>query len=225
MLAYTVAGGFPDKYAFYKGYRRNFRVEFAATDREYSVVLFERTDAIHYENCFARGVFSDLDRLVMVIHCWVGDLGDISGLKMKFDELELFEDIEYVHPNEDIDRAWTKVKNMLFNYTGFWKQREWENRYNELLLAAKKCECFAAYYPFCSHHWLRFSIDKEHSVFPPLSCSIMPAWHTLEKPNIYEKPYVCWGESPSNDDSFETAEEALDTYAKKLAEVMLRNEQ
>lgn len=131
-LASTIDGTFPDKYAFHTMSGRSFRVEFASADENFSIVLYERTDKQNYENCFARGLFADLDRLATVLDLWVDKQKDISELKINFDELELYSDFEVKHPNHDIDKAWTKVKNMFFNDSEFWKQTEWKERYLQM---------------------------------------------------------------------------------------------
>jgi hypothetical protein len=93
-LASTIDGTFPDKYSFYNKLGRSFRTEFASTDKEFSIVLYEQTDKQNYENCFARGLFIDLDRLVSVIELWVDKQKDILEIKSQFDELELYSDFE-----------------------------------------------------------------------------------------------------------------------------------
>ena len=109
-LASTIDGTFPDKYSFYNKVGRSFRAEFASTDKDYSIVLYERTDKQNYENCFARGLFTDLDRLTIVIELWVDKQKEISEIKSQFDELELYSDFETKNPNQDIDKAWTKLR-------------------------------------------------------------------------------------------------------------------
>src|SRR5688572_7348539 len=69
-LASTIDGTFPDRYAFYNHSGRSFRIEFGPTDKDFSIVLFERTDKQNYEECFARGLFTNIDRLVNVIDIW-----------------------------------------------------------------------------------------------------------------------------------------------------------
>ena len=113
--------------------------------------MFERTDKQDYESCFARGLFTDLNRLTTVIDLWVDKQKNISEIKSKFDELELFLDFEIKNPNQNIDKAWTKVKNMFFNDTEFWKQTEWNERYLEMLNEAIRHTAFESYSPFTSH--------------------------------------------------------------------------
>ena len=217
-LASTIDGTFPDKYSFSNKTGRSFRTEFASTDKNFSIVLFERTDKQNYEDCFARGLFNDLDRLAAVIDLWVDKQNSISEIKSKFDELEHYSDFEFNNPNPNIDKAWTKVKNMFFNNTKFWKETEWNKRYLEMLNEAKRHKAFENYFPFTSHYWLRFSIDKEIKETWPLDTYIIPTMYSVEVPNTLGKFYVSYNDKLMGGQFFETAKEALDFYAEKLKE-------
>ena len=222
-LATTIDGVLPDKYAFYDKPGRSFRTEFASTNQEYSVVLFERTDERNYENCYARGLFVNLDLLAKVIRLWVGEQMGISEIKVDFEELELYEDFEYQNSNPTIDKAWTKVKNMVFNDTGFWKDIEWNNRYFEMLTEAKKHKAFQRYFPFTSHYWLRFSIDSELKETWTLDTYIIPVMYSKEVPPSLGKYYVSYNNQPMGGRFFEGLKDALDFYANKLEEIKPRN--
>lgn len=217
-LASTIDETFPDKYSFYKNSGRSFRTEFGSTKKEFSIVLYERTDKQNYENCFARGIFTDLDRLVVVIDLWVDKQKDTLEFKSKFDELELYSDFEIKNPNQDIDRAWTKVKNMFFNDTEFWKQTEWKERYLEMLNEAKRHKSFENYFPFTSHYWLRFSVDKDLKETWTLNTYIIPTMYSEEVPKTLGKFYVSFNDKPMGGQFFETVKEGLDFYADKLKE-------
>ncbi len=118
-LASTIDGVFPDNYAFYNKQGKSFRIEFASTDNEFSVVLFERTFEQNYENCFARGLFNDIVSLATAIDLWVNKQKDIIEIKNQFDKLELSEDFKFKNSNKDIDKAWTKVNNMFLMTLNF----------------------------------------------------------------------------------------------------------
>jgi|GEM_PF-1563054 len=218
-LASTIDGTLPDRYSFYSKSGRNFRTEFGSTNGNFSIVLYERTDKHNYENCFARGLFTNLDRLTLVIDLWVDKQKDISEIKSKFDELELYSGFEFQNPNHDIDKAWTKVKNMFFNNTEFWKQNEWNERYLEMLNEAKRHKAFENYFPFTSHYWLRFSIDKDIKETWTLDTYIIPTIYSSEFPNTLGKFYVSYNEKPMGGQFFETAKEGLDFYSEKLKEI------
>lgn len=218
-LASAIDGTFPDKYSFCNNSGRRFRTEFALTDKDFSIVLYERTHKLNYENCFARGLFTDLDRLSSVIDLWVDKQKDISDIKSRFDELELYVEFEYRNLNQDIDKAWTKVKNMFFNDTLFWKQIEWNCRYTELLNEAKRHKAFENYYPFTSHYYLRFSIDEAINETWPLDIYIIPTVYSDEIPNTLGKYYVSYNEKPLGGQFFETAKDGLDFYADRLKEI------
>lgn len=215
-LASTIDGTFPSQYVFYNKPGKSFRTEFGATHNDLSIVLYERTSTQNYEYCFARGMFTDLDRLATVIDLWVDKLQDIAVIKSEFDELELYADFEHSNPNPDIDRAWTKVKNMFFNDTAFWKQPDWNQRYLALLLEAKTHKSLENYFPFTSHYWLKFSIDKDMKKAWPLNLFIIPTMYSDEVPASLGKFYVSYNETPTGGQFFETAKEAVDCYAEKL---------
>ena len=211
-LATTIDGTFPDKYAFYNNLGRSFRTEFASTNSEFSIVLFEKTSELNYENCFARGLFYDVARIATAIDLWVDKEKSIREINNHFEELELFKDFEFRNANDDIEKAWRKVKNMFFNDTEFWKFSEWKDRYVELLDEAKKYQAFQNYY------WLRFSIDKQMKETWTLDTYIIPTMYSDEIPTTVGKFYVSFNDKPMGGQFFETAKEALDFYAQKLKE-------
>ncbi|HRH48817.1 MAG TPA: hypothetical protein PLP23_08695 [Panacibacter sp.] len=215
-MASTIDGTFPNRYAFCNNSGRSFRVEFGPTDKDLSIVLFERTDKQNYEECFARGLFTNIDRLVNVIDIWVDKQKDISEINRQFEELELYKDFEFRNSNNDIDKAWTKVKNMFFNDTEFWKFSEWKERYVEMLIEAKKHKSFINYFPFTSHYWLRFSLDKGIKETWTLDTYIVPTMYSEEVPKTLGKFYVSYNDKPVGGQFFETAKEALDFYAERL---------
>ena len=217
-MASTIDGMLPDRYSFYDQPGKSFRTEFGATEGSFSIVLYERTVKLNYENCFARGLFTNLDRLATVIDLWVDKLNDIVAIKNEFVELELYSDFQFRNSNIDIDNAWTKVKNMFFNDTEFWKDTEWKERYFELLNEAKTHTAFANYFPFTSHYWLRFSIDKGIKETWLLDTYIVPTMYSNEIPNTLGKFYVSYNDKPMGGQFFETAKEGLDFYAEKLKE-------
>lgn len=215
-LASTVDGTFPDQYSFYDKPGKSFRTEFGLTHNEFSIVLYERTSTQIYQNCFARGLFNDLDRLASVIDLWVDKQKDISIIKSEFDELELYADFDHKNPNPDIDKAWTKVKNMFFNDTAYWKAVEWNQRYLALLQEANRHKSLEDYFPFTSHDWLRFSIDKDMKEVWTLETYITPVMYSDEVPKTVGKFYVSYNDTPMGGQFFETVKEALDFYAEKL---------
>lgn len=214
----TIDGTFPDKYAFYDKDGRSFRTEFASTDRQFSIVLFERTNQLKYENCFARGLFDNLDRLAQVIKLWASDKDDVESIKLKLDELEQYQDFDFKHSNSDIDKAWTKVKNMFFNDTGFWKDPDWNDRYLELLTAAKRHNSLQTYFPFTSHYCLRFSVDKEIKETWTLDLYIIPTAYSEEIKEGSGKFYVSYNEKPMGGQLFDNVKDAIDFYVEKLKE-------
>jgi hypothetical protein len=213
-LASTIDGTFPETYSFLQKGERQFRIEFASTDKEFSIVLFERTDNLNYENCFARGIFNNLERLASLIDLWVDKQKDILEIKDSFEELELFTDFEIKNSNIEIDRAWTKVKNMFFNTNQFWTDIEWSERYLNMLFEAKKHKSFENYFPFTSHYWLRFSLDKKLTETWILSLYIIATFDRKEKDY-----YVSFSEKSMSGEFFDTLEEALDFYAEKLLHI------
>jgi hypothetical protein len=110
------------------------------------------------------------------------------------------------------------VKNMFFNDAEFWKFSEWKNRYVELLSEAKKHKAFQNYFPFTSHYWLRFSIDKQMKETWTLDTYIIPTMYSDEIPTTLGKFYVSYNDKPMGGQFFDTVKEALDFYAEKLEE-------
>lgn len=149
---------------------------------------------------------------------WVDKQKTITEIKKVFDELEPFKDFDFRNAHDDIENAWRKVKNMFFNDTEFWKFSEWKNRYIELLDEAKKYQAFQNYFPFTSHYWLRFSVDKQIKETWTLDTYIIPTADSDEIPTTAGKLYVSYNDKPMGGEFFETAKEALDFYAQKLKE-------
>ncbi|WGH75773.1 hypothetical protein P8625_01010 [Tenacibaculum tangerinum] len=217
-LAKTMDGILPNRYAFFNKNGRSFRAEFAQTDKNFSIVLFELTENKNYEQCFARGIFNDLKRLSKVIDLWVGKQESISKIKSEFNELEIYEDFDLKNPNSDIEKAWSKVQNIFFNDTKFWENTEWKNRYLKMLLGAKRHTEFKKLFPFTSHYWLRFSPRKEFiSECWPLDTYIVPILHTNELPPELGDYYVSTAENEYGN-YFSDLNKALDFYASKLKE-------
>jgi len=107
---------------------------------------------------------------------------------------------------------------MFFNTTKFWEYTEWQERYFELLNEAKRHRAFENYFPFTSHYWLRFSIDKDIKETWLLDTYIVPTMYSNETPNTLGKFYVSYNDKPLGGQFFETAKEGLDFYAEKLKE-------
>lgn len=215
-LAETMDGTLPDQYAFYNKKGRSFRAEFAQTDKEFSIVLFERTEKQNYEQCFARGIFNNLNRISKVIDLWVGKQKPISNLKTEFKELEIYQDFDFQNSNPDIEKAWNKVKNMFFNDTKFWKNIDWRNRYLEMLIGTKRHPEFQNLFPFTSHYWLRFSPKKDFiTECWTLDTYIITIMHSTELPKELGNYYV--SESENIDGNyFAELKEALDFYSSIL---------
>ncbi|MEO3407165.1 DUF6193 family natural product biosynthesis protein [Mucilaginibacter sp. CAU 1740] len=206
-------GHFPAQYAFIRGGERQMRTEFAATNQQYSIVLYERTDKYKHEICFARGIFNSLERLAIVIDLWVDRLKDANEISDQFQELELYKSFSFKNPDPAIDKAWEKVKNMQFNDTEYWKKPEWQARYSEMLNAAKHYGVFKNLYPFTSHYALRFSKDESIRKVWNLFLNIEPSWHTNEKAFR-----VSYGEKDV--EVFDDINDALDFFATKMEEIV-----
>ncbi|TXD81653.1 hypothetical protein ESY86_00010 [Subsaximicrobium wynnwilliamsii] len=212
-LAETMDGTLPDRYAFYDKKGRSFSAEFAQTDKDFSIVLFERTEKPNYEKCFARGIFNDLNKISKLIVFWVVEQKSISNLKTEFKELEIYQDFDFKNLNPDIEKAWNKVKNRFFNDTKFWNNIEWRNRYSEMLIRTKMHPEFQNLFPFTSHYWLRFSPKKDFiTECWTLDTYIVPIMHTKELPKELGNYYV--SESENIDGNyFAELNEALDFYS------------
>jgi hypothetical protein len=213
-LSTTIDGILPNKYAFLRSDNgRNFRINFANSENEFSTIFYERTNQLKYENCFGRAIFDDLAKLASAIDLWIDKNLSIDFLKEQFPEIETFEPFDFRHDNSDIEAAWIKVQNMFFNDEFFWKDKEWRHRYHQMLLEAKKKKDFHNYFPFTSHYWLRFSIDKDITETWPLGLHIMPTIDTSKG-----QYYV--GVSDENKDGyfFDNIADALNFYSKKLNE-------
>ncbi len=217
-LPSTIDGISPDRYSFYNKPGNGFRAEFGATETSFSIVLYERTKKQKYEYCFARGLFTNIDRLSTVVDLWADKQREVAVIEKEFAELELYNDFQFENPNTDINNAWKKVKNMFFNNTGFWEHPAWEERYFELLNEAKQHKAFSNYFPFTSHEWLRFSVDKDITETWTLDTYIIPTTYSDETPNTPGKFYVSYNDKPMGGQFFETAKDGLDFYADKLNE-------
>lgn len=213
-LASTIDGTLPDKYAFSNKGKRKFRAEFASNENEFSVILYESTNKQEYENCFARGLFTDSVRLASVIDYWSGKREQISKIKNAFNELVFFEEPELKNPNPEIEQAWRKIQNMFFNETGFWRNPEWNHRYLVMLNEAKSHHAFQNYFPFRSHYVLRFSVDKELHETWNLSAYMIPPVQKSDG-NFY----VSYKDESMSGEYFDTAKAALNFYAEKLKEI------
>ena len=111
-----------------------------------------------------------------------------------------------------------KVKNWFFNDPSFWKTPEWNSRYSELIEKAKAHPAFQKLFPFTSHYWLRFSVDKDKKETWEMDTYIIPTFYSNEVPETLGKFYVSYNDQPMGGHFFETVEEALDFYAAKLSE-------
>ena len=218
-LGLMVDGFLPKTYAFLHDGNRLFSTEFAASENEFSIVLYERKSKQKYNHSFARGIFRDLNRLATAIDLWVDKQKSAIEIKNHFAELELFEDFEIRNPNPDIDFAWMKVKNMFFNYRKYWETPEWNSRYLELLTKAKAHKAFEKLFPFTSHYWLRFSVDKDKKETWELDTYIIPTFYSQEVPETIGKFYVSYNDKPMGGQFFDSVNEALDFYADKLKEI------
>lgn len=123
-LGYCFDGSFPAKYAFANDSKRQISVDFASSENEFSIVLVESTQRHKHVHCFARGIFNDTVRLATVIDHWVGSQTKANVFAKYFPELELFTDFAERADIADIDKAWTKVKNQIFNDAWYWKQQQ-----------------------------------------------------------------------------------------------------
>jgi hypothetical protein len=213
-LASTVDGSFPEEYAFIHKGKRKFRTEFASTKREFSLILYESTNKQEYENCFARGLFTDIGRLANAIDYWSGKCKPIPELEESFTELELFKEPDFKNLGIEIQKAWRKIYNMFFNDSVYWKTPDWNSRYLEMLSEAKTHHAFQNYFPFTSHYLLRFSVDKQLHETWDLTVYITPTINTSGG-NFY----VSYKDESMSGRYFETVKDALDFYAEKLKEI------
>ncbi|MBK9248338.1 MAG: hypothetical protein IPM69_09570 [Ignavibacteria bacterium] len=195
---------------------RDYRVKYAKPLEKYALVLFERTDEKNYEMCYARGLFNDRLEIKGVVDLWVKKQIDIAEIKRSYEELEIYQDFEYRNPNPDIDKAWTKVKNMFFNDEDFWEHAEWKRCYIELLKELKDNKAFEKLYPFTTHYWLRFSIDKNIKETWELDTYIFPTVYCDEVPRTLDKFYISFGENLQDRQYFAELKEAVNFYANYL---------
>lgn len=217
-LSDTIYGELPDNYAYLHEGICQFTAEFASSQNEFSIVLFGNKDDKEYNYCYARAVFRDIKRLALVINLWVTRQKNAIEIKQQFEEIELFENFKITNPNPDIEWAWTKVKNIFFRNLKFWDSQEWNGRYLELLNKAKEHIAFRDLFPFTSHYWLRFSVDKNITQTWELSTYIIPLFYSQEIPESLGKFYVSYNEKPQGGRFFSFLDEALDFYAEKLKE-------
>lgn len=214
----TIYGTFPENSAFYHDGNRKFITEYAVTQNQFSIVLYEWCNELKYNHCFARGLFTDIERLARVIDLWVDRQVEATVIKTQFDELEIFQDFELRNTDPRIDFAWKKVKNMIFNDLTYWKTPEWNTRYLELLNHAKKHKEFITLFPFTSHYWLRFSVDKDKKETWTLNTYIFPTMYSEEIPETIGRYYVSYNDEPMGGKFFDNVNMALDFYAEKLKE-------
>ena len=213
-LASIFDGTLPDKYAFSNKGKRKFHAEFASNENEFSVILYESTNKQEYENCFARGLFTDTGRLAILIDGWSGKREQVLKIKNNFDELEFFEESNLKNPNPEIEQAWRKIQNMFFSQPVFWRNPEWNHRYLVMLNEAKFHHAFQNYFPFRSHYLLRFSVDKELHETWNLSIYMIPPVQKTDG-----SFYVSYKEESMSGEYFDTAKAALNFYADKLKEI------
>jgi hypothetical protein len=218
-LALTIDKNEPSDYAFHHSIKsRSFRTEYARNENETSIVLFDRLKT-DYELCHFRGIITSIDRLAKLINDWLENQLSVEQIALKYNELEKFEDFGFKHPNPKIEAKWIKVKNMQFNELSFWKHQDWHNRYDIMLIEAKKRKEFAKLYPFTSLYWLRFSMNDKLTKTWQLGLHIVPTWDTSEGLYFVDYP-INEGDSSINPigRSFVDINEALDFYAAKLNE-------
>ncbi|MEO5980023.1 MAG: hypothetical protein ABIS36_09710 [Chryseolinea sp.] len=164
------------------------------------------------------GRFVDLDRLTKVIKLWTDDEVDIGIIVSDFREIEGYEGFDFINSNPDIEKAWTKVRNMFFNNTVFWKDTEWNYRYLELLTAAKRHKSLENYYPFTSLGRLRFSIDQDYKKTWSLDLYIVPTMQSKEIGKDLGEFYVSFNDKRMAREVFENVNDALDFYVMKLSD-------
>jgi hypothetical protein len=152
-----------------------------------------------------------VNRLARLINLWVDKQANIQALSNEFSELELFKPFAVKHPNPDIEAAWIKVKNSVFGDLNFWQKRDWHDRYEEMLKAARKFDSFGNYFPLTSHYNLRFSIDRDMRESWEFFYSIVPSFDK-------SKGNFCVEVSMDHDEAkyFEDIMDALDFYAVVL---------
>lgn len=214
-LAKTIDNESPSNYAFYKPKKeRNFRIDFGETINEYSIVYFDRTEKRNHEICYLRGKFNLIERLAESIKMWIEDEETIDKIAIRFTELEKFEFDKHENPNPKIEERWIYVKNWIFNDTKYWKKKNWERRYFNLIEKAKKKKEWENYYPFQSHAWLRFSINDELTETWELGLHIIPTWTTENGEFHVGVPEREIKEGYT----FKELDEAIDFYEKKLIE-------
>ena len=214
-LAKTIDNESPSNYAFYQPTKeRNFRVDFGEIANEFSTVFFDRTEKRNHEICYLRGRFDSIKRLADSIKMWVEDEETEENIANRFKELESFHFDDYENPNPQIEERWKYVKNRIFNDTEFWKNKDWEERYFKMVNAAKRKEEWKNYFPFTSHHWLRFSLNYDLTNTWELGLHIIPTW-TTENGNYH----VGVPESESKEGfTFQELDEAIEFYDLKLKE-------
>jgi len=213
-LAATINGSIPTNYAFVNSGSFQFRTEFASKANEFSIVLFTKQSDLNYENCYARGVITGIERLALLIDFWVNKRIEITKISKQFRELEWFKLFSFYNTNSDIEAAWIKIKNIQFNNLGFWKYQEWNDRYEIMLNAAKRYKKFENLFPLTSHYNLRFSIDKEIKQSWEFYYSIVPAFDK-------QKGNYCVEISLNHDEAkyFDDINTALDFYSEVLSKI------
>jgi len=214
-LAKTIDDDSPSMYAFYKPIKeRNFRVDYGLNSNEMSIVLFDRTNERNYEMCYLRGIFKSKSELAKTIIKWIEEEIEIQELTKQQSNLERFEYDTYINPNDQIEKKWQYVKNSIFNDTKFWKNRNYELRYNEMLKMAKRKKEWSNYYPFTSHHLLRFSLNPETTHTWVLGLHIAPTRNKDKGKYFVGVPT----DDGKEDHYFDELTNAIEFYESKLNE-------
>jgi len=175
-LSATNDGTWPEEYAFRKDNKdgRDFHIEFADSDRKYSMRFTYVNYEGQYDHCYGRVIFNRVWKLALAVDLWVDKGWDIKALQDKFKRITVFEPFEFVHEDPVREAEWVRAQNRLFNRGLFWREPVWEARYNEMLLVAKKREDFKYLFPFMSMWWFRFSREKGVKGVWPLDLYITP---------------------------------------------------
>ncbi len=214
-LAKTIEEELPFSYAFFHPTgERNFRVSFGKNKNQFSILLFDRTEKRNHEICYLRGIFNSMDDLAKVIKNWIEDEEEIDELANSFSNLERYKFDEIKNINDEIEVRWKYVRNSIFNNSEFWKNRNWEERYFEMIDKAKRKEEWKDYYPFTSHDMLRFSLDNEIKYTWVLSLNIIPS-RDITKGNYK----VSVPKEETNEEYyFDKLEDAIEFYDMRLKE-------
>ncbi|WP_044209904.1 hypothetical protein [Flammeovirga sp. OC4] len=201
-----------DKYSLYTSKNdQSIHIEFASNETEFVVLFFDAYEKRDYEFCFLRGIVKGIQRLALLLKTWVDEKVNVQQLFTEFSELEQFESFTHPHPNQKIENQWIKVKNRCFQNIDFLNNKDWYNRFDEMLCTSKRRIDFQNYYPFTSHNWLRFSLDPKIQHTWTLDLYIVPTL-TTAKGNFYV------GLPGDNGVYFDKIDEALDFFALQMKE-------